>query len=588
MPPHDDVEKPTTGALRTRPARGLSPLTVLSLAVSNSGALRQAMIGFLLAYNVRFGMALALRLVTLAMSKPRTLLDLGEILSEKHLHFREEAVRSGLFVGIFAGVYLTMKELLRGPEPPASPSANAPSSVSASSPQAAETVSSSDDDVGAAAPSASVSKPAATTTTPDRSKWWHAFASGSVAGLSLVFMDKSWHRTLALYMATRAAQCFYNFSKARGYFHFWGSSWAHGDSLLFGLSSAQIMYSYVCRPNALPPSYYSFIRRQGPLDEVVLQAVRDNCRGKPVNTDALFAYVKEQGGSQALRAVQEYFPDNTKFPRLIPLRAMHPYTEYCSVHTAYAFWNVAKQIFGVYFSLAIAPAIVLRFQHFIKQPLHVLQRCLVSACWSTLFLASFCSSYQAFVCVQRHVLDALKLPDHKLWYYVAGCFSSFAIFFEQKSRRSELALYAFPRAADALYAVLYDRNLIFSVPQGELLLFALSVGLIMHFHEHERTVESPLVAKVLERFLPDDVLYKLKHRRIRVRVGKMEKSLSSFELGELRQDTDTPVVESQSLGAAASPGAAHAAGVGLGADDDVEEVMEVGSVASGPVSPRRA
>lgn len=92
-----------------------------------------------------------------------------------------------------------------------------------------------------------------------------------------MWMEASWHRTLALYMATRWVQCAYNYSKARGYFHFWGSSWQHGDSLLFAISSAQIMYSYVMRPGALPPSYYGFIRKQGPLDEVVLQ-VSLSCR----------------------------------------------------------------------------------------------------------------------------------------------------------------------------------------------------------------------------------------------------------------------------------------------------------------------
>lgn len=82
----------------------------------DSGALRTSMINFVLIYNVRFMLALVVRLVTLGRTSPRTLLDLGEILSEKHMHFREEAVRMGLFVGSFSGIYLSMRKVLQQPD----------------------------------------------------------------------------------------------------------------------------------------------------------------------------------------------------------------------------------------------------------------------------------------------------------------------------------------------------------------------------------------------------------------------------------------------------------------------------------------
>ncbi len=54
-------------------------------------------------------------------------------------------------------------------------------------------------------------------------------------------------RSFALYMAVRALQCLYNAAKARGWWHAWGSSWPHGDTLLFSVTSAQVMYAYVMR-----------------------------------------------------------------------------------------------------------------------------------------------------------------------------------------------------------------------------------------------------------------------------------------------------------------------------------------------------
>ena len=35
-------------------------------------------------------------------------------------------------------------------------------------------------------------------------------------------------------------QCAYNSAKAKNKFHFWGSQWSHGDTLLFSLASAQV------------------------------------------------------------------------------------------------------------------------------------------------------------------------------------------------------------------------------------------------------------------------------------------------------------------------------------------------------------
>lgn len=154
---------------------------------------------------------------------PKSAFSLKALLDESDFKFREEAVRTGLLVGGFTGVYKAVMYTLSQLD-------------------------------------ADESKPKQGK--KNRNKSWHSAVGGFLAGFTLLFMDKSWHRTLALYMATRAVQCWYNFNKARGYFHFWGSNWAHGDSLLFILSSAQIMYAYVMRPETLPVSYYKFIVKQ--------------------------------------------------------------------------------------------------------------------------------------------------------------------------------------------------------------------------------------------------------------------------------------------------------------------------------------
>uniref|UniRef100_A0A0E0I119 Transmembrane protein 135 N-terminal domain-containing protein n=1 Tax=Oryza nivara TaxID=4536 RepID=A0A0E0I119_ORYNI len=95
----------------------------------------------------------------------------------------------------------------------------------------------------------------------------------SVAGLAIVALDdSSRRRTLSLYLLARLAQCAYNSAKSKNRFHFWGSHWRHGDALLFSLASAQVMYSFVMRPESLPKSYQDFIQKTGPVAEPVYKA----------------------------------------------------------------------------------------------------------------------------------------------------------------------------------------------------------------------------------------------------------------------------------------------------------------------------
>jgi hypothetical protein len=100
------------------------------------------------------------------------------------------------------------------------------------------------------------------------------------ASASFLCVGVERRRTVALYVFARAVQSSYFASKARGWFHFWGSSWEHGDSLLFILSTAQIMYAYVMSPNTLPYGYWKFIVNTGPIPMFILEQVKKNNRGE--------------------------------------------------------------------------------------------------------------------------------------------------------------------------------------------------------------------------------------------------------------------------------------------------------------------
>ncbi|KAF0715396.1 Aste57867_3399 [Aphanomyces stellatus] len=397
---------------------------------------------FILAYNVRAGIALLSRMVQL-MQKRRfnEILDLNVLLNEKHLHFRVEAVSMGLFIGSFTGGYEALKAILRK-------------------------------------------------LCPDLDEAGRTVVAGVAAGSGVVFLDHSRRRSLALYTFVRALQSLYNIAKARNMWHFWGSHWPHGDALLFAITSAQVMYCFILRPDILPKEYFAFIHRAGPVATKVLNFTQRSLRGGAIEPTEVMRFLEDKGSPVVYRLA-------TAHPANLPCSLIHHGSESCTVGFAQTFWKAARATFPLYLSLNIVPRIVLRFHRFIKTPLISLLKGTWGGVRSTAFLGGFVAMYQATVCLQK----SLFRSDSKISYFVAGLVASTAVLLEAKSRRSELALYVLPRALDLLYITLRDKRVLSDLPYGEVILFACSMGAIMFCYEHEKQHLSPFVERLLHRFL---------------------------------------------------------------------------------------
>lgn len=113
------------------------------------------------------------------------------------------------------------------------------------------------------------------------------------------------------------------------------------------------MYSFVMRPESLPKSYQDFIQKTGPVAAPVYKAVRECCRGSPVDVASLAAYLSGRTSSDVKL---------DKFPELIPCSVIHPDTKSCLVHNANAAKATFRKTFPLYFSLTFVPFVVLRLQ----------------------------------------------------------------------------------------------------------------------------------------------------------------------------------------------------------------------------------
>lgn len=115
----------------------------------------------------------------------------------------------------------------------------------------------------------------------------------------------------------------------------------------------QVMYSFVMRPESLPKSYQDFIQKTGPVAAPVYKAVRECCRGSPVDVASLAAYLSGRTSNDVKLDM---------FPGIIPCTVIHPDTKSCLVHNANAAKATFRKTFPLYFSLTFVPFVVLRLQ----------------------------------------------------------------------------------------------------------------------------------------------------------------------------------------------------------------------------------
>jgi hypothetical protein len=371
---------------------------------------------------------------------------------------------------------------------------------------------------------------------------WLAATAGALAGtaaLKLLGGDKS----IALYAFVRLLQSAYNDARAR---QLWPDDAgplfnllrAHGDAFLFMVTTAQVMFAYVCAPWSLPPSYYNFILTTGPMHETALQALRRRNFSRPLDVAAMRKYYAAAGGERnfgpfpvaalgfanalsssttttttttttaivgaAASAVVKTTTtlatsvagETARAQRwLLPCSVLHPHTGSCTQATALTFKNAFARSFPVY-ATVFGVAALYRMRQSVRAPGATLLHVSKSAVQSTTFLAAFVAACMALVCTDRRIMP------REIWqsYWALSFIASSCIYIERKSRRSELALYVLPRALDSLYLILSARQpaLRFASGLKRYALFAAACGGLFHYYVHQPTALHPLLLKALD------------------------------------------------------------------------------------------
>ncbi|KFK45147.1 hypothetical protein AALP_AA1G350100 [Arabis alpina] len=322
-----------------------------------------------------------------------------------------------------------------------------------------------------------------------RTAKWRALFAGLVAGPSMLLTGpNTQHTSLAVYILMRAAvlasRCGIKSKR-------FGSickplTWKHGDLFLMCLSSSQILSAYILKQESLPSSYKSFLNKQGGKDLSILQGIKDIASAKPfTNLGVIEKYYKSVG-------VDIKLDPNMKFPCTI----IHG-KDSCIKHAITFFLQAYMRALPVYIPVYLIPALIVHRQDLLKKQYSILGKGLLGTARSSLFLSTYCSSAWAWVCLLFRTFETCNIPLVAIATFPTGL----ALAIEKKSRRIEISLYCLARAIESFFTCMTDAGYIRppkSLRRADVVVFSVSTAIIMHCYAQEREVFRSKYLNVLD------------------------------------------------------------------------------------------
>ncbi|XP_020586656.1 uncharacterized protein LOC110028928 [Phalaenopsis equestris] len=319
-----------------------------------------------------------------------------------------------------------------------------------------------------------------------RTAGWRALLAGAVAGPSMLLTGlETQHTSLAVYILIRAtvlasrcgikSQRFGNVCKPL--------TWSHGDIFLMCLSSTQILSAYILNQESLPPSYKAFLNKHGGKAAPILQGVKE------LATNAQFMnldkHYKSMGSNLKL-------DPNMK----VPCSIVHG-DQSCTSHFVSFLIEEYGRALPVYLPVYLIPALIVHRKGLVKRPYTILARSLIGTAKSSLFLSVYCTSAWGWTCLLFRTFDRCNIP-----LVAAGTFlTGLALAIEKKSRRIEISLYCFARAIESFFSCAAEAGLLpqaSRLKRADVVVFSLATAIIMHCYAQEREVFRSKYLNVLD------------------------------------------------------------------------------------------
>ncbi|KAJ3321084.1 hypothetical protein HDV06_004642 [Boothiomyces sp. JEL0866] len=313
--------------------------------------------------------------------------------------------------------------------------------------------------------------------------------AGAIAGLSVLIESPENRVAIAQQFSMRALQGAKNALKQRKLF-----SMPHGDTLLFSLAVASIMYAYTMHPDTIPREYYSWIVQHGRVPKVIVELNRENTKGHqagyfPANIEALkAAMIKTHATPENTKKLFDYIKANNGIAPNLPCSAIHARENSCVKYQAGVWYKTFLEMSPVYFSLNAVPTLLFKFKS-------VVERIIKSTAISSSFISTYVYMFQTGLCLHRTFFPQQK---EKYLFYYLGIVTGLSILIEQKPKRAELAMYVLPKGLQSLYTLMIQNGTLIPIPHLDVIATCGAMSTIMSLYQTEPHQLSSLMYKVMK------------------------------------------------------------------------------------------
>ncbi|KAM7518575.1 hypothetical protein LguiB_017537 [Lonicera macranthoides] len=322
-----------------------------------------------------------------------------------------------------------------------------------------------------------------------RTARWRALLAGAIAGPSMLLTGlNTQHMSLAIYILMRAAVLASRCGiKSKQFGRICKPlTWAHGDVFLMCLSTSQILSAYILKRETLPPSYKSFLNKQVGKPTFIVQGVKEVVCGVPFTTlEVIEKHYKTMGDDVKLDPQMK-----------IPCSIIHG-SQTCGGHVLSFLIQAYKRALPVYLPVYLIPALIVHRQGLSKRPLTILGKGLLGTARSSLFLSLYTSSAWMWTCLLFRLFQRCNVPMLAIGTFPTGL----ALAVEKKSRRIEISLYCLARAIESFVTCMADDGYLpksKNLKRADVVVFSISTAIIMHCYAIERDVFRSKYLNVLD------------------------------------------------------------------------------------------
>ena len=178
----------------------------------------------------------------------------------------------------------------------------------------------------------------------------------------------------------------------------------------------------------------------------------------------------------------------------MPCSVIHDHS--CEMHFVKRFLLVFNLAYKFYIPIHILPALIFKRRKLTKEPIKILRAAAKNILKSTLFISCYVSFYWYFIC---KIKNYRKKTD-KWNIILAASLCCFSVLWEPSNRRSEMALYMFPRFLESAMLYLVDRGYVKPIPKGEVVAFAIALSFIMYCYQNEEKNIKPSYHSLFKKF----------------------------------------------------------------------------------------